>query len=149
VDSFADLAALKQRAPGGLVVAPHPYFPATSCLWGLLEDYEDVFDAVEVNAMFTESVNFNAPARRWAEARRKPLVGNGDIHRLRQMGTTYSLVDAPPNPDGICAAIKAGRVAVEATPLSWLTVGHIMADLALSSVRPHWTPHRTPSTDPA
>jgi predicted metal-dependent phosphoesterase TrpH len=136
VSSFEDLAALKQRVPRGLVVAPHPYFPARSCLWGLLDDHADLFDAVEVNAMFTEAVDFNAPARRWAHAREKALVGNGDIHRLSQLGTTYSLVNAEPNPNAICAAIKANRVQVEATPLSWLTAGRTMADLALSSVFP-------------
>lgn len=136
VASFADVAALKERNPNGLVVAPHPYFPAPSCLWGLLDDHEDLFDAVEVNAMFTEAVDFNAPARRWAQAHGKPQVGNGDIHRLSQLGTTYSLVDAAPAPDAICAAIKAGRVQVAATPLSWGTVVRVMGDLVLSSVFP-------------
>jgi len=136
VQTFADVAALKQREPNGLVVAPHPYFPARSCLWGLLDDHADLFDAVEVNAMFTDAVDFNAPSRRWAQARGKPLVGNGDIHRLSQLGTTYSLVDAAPDADAICAAIKAGRVTVEASPLSWLTVGRVMADLVLASVLP-------------
>ena len=116
VRSFADLASLKERQPRGLVVAPHPYFPALSCLWGLLDDHADVFDAVEVNAMFTEAVDFNAPARRWAQANGKALVGNGDVHRLSQLATTYSLVDAEPTADAICAAIAAGRVTVEATP---------------------------------
>ena len=139
VSSFAELADLKRRAPNGLVVAPHPYFPAPSCLWGLLDDFEDVFDAVEVNSVFTEAVDFNAPARRWAQARRVPLVGNGDIHRLSQ------LVEAPPDPDAICAAIKAGKVTVDATPLSWMTVWSLLADLALSSVRSHPTPERAPS----
>lgn len=145
VESFADLAALKRRAPRGLVVAPHPYFPAPSCLWGLLDDHADLFDAVEVNAMFTEAVDFNAPARRWAEARRVSLVGNGDVHRLSQLGTTYSLVDAPPYPDAICAAIAAGRVTVEATPLSWPTVARVMGDLVLTSVLPAPAPARAPS----
>jgi predicted metal-dependent phosphoesterase TrpH len=149
VQSFEDVAALKRRAPQGLVVAPHPYFPALSCLWGLIDDHADLFDAVEVNAMFTESVDFNAPARRWAQARGKALVGNGDVHRLSQLGTAYSLVDAAPDPDAICAAIKAGRVEVRATPLSWLTVGRLLADLMVSSVRPRGAPHRTPSADPA
>jgi len=149
VRSFADVAALKQREPNGLVVAPHPYFPARSCLWGLLDDYADVFDAVEVNATFTEALDFNAPARRWAQARGKPLVGNGDIHRLSQLGTTYSLVDAVPDPDAICAAIKAGRVTVDASPLSWLTVAAVMGDLVLSSVLPAPAPLRNPSADPA
>ena len=149
VASFTELADLKKRAPRGLVVAPHPYFPVLSSLWGLLDDYEDLFDAVEVNGMFTESVDFNAPARRWAQARRVPLVGNGDIHRLAQLGTTYSLVDASPYPDAICAAIAAGRVQVEARPHSWGTVGRLLADLVVSSVRPHSAPHGAPSADPA
>jgi predicted metal-dependent phosphoesterase TrpH len=149
VQSFEDVAALKRRVPQGLVVAPHPYFPALSCLWGLIDDHADLFDAVEVNAMFTESVDFNAPARRWAQARGKALVGNGDVHRLSQLGTTYSLVDAAPDPDAICAAIKAGRVEVRATPLSWLTVAGLIGDLALSSVWPVRGSLRHPSADPA
>jgi len=140
VRSFADLAALKERQPRGLVVAPHPYFPALSCLWGLLDDHASVFDAVEVNAMFTEAVDFNAPARRWAQANGKPLVGNGDVHRLSQLATTYSLVDAEPTADAICAAIAAGRVTVEASPLSWPTVGRLLTDLVVSSVLPGQAP---------
>jgi hypothetical protein len=130
-------------------VAPHPYFPLTNCLWGLLDDHADLFDAVEVNGMFTESVDFNAPARRWASAHGKALVGNGDIHRLMQLGTTYSLVDAAPEPDAICAAIKAGRVEVHASPHSWFTVARILGDLAFSSLRPVPASLRHPSTDPA
>jgi predicted metal-dependent phosphoesterase TrpH len=149
VQSFADLSALKEQEPRGLVVAPHPYFPAPSCLWGLLDDHEHLFDAVEVNAMFTEGLDFNAPARRWAQARGKPLVGNGDVHRLSQLGTTYSLVEAPPDPDAICAAIKAGQVSVEATPLTWPTVARLLGDLLLSSVRPSPAAFRNPSADPA
>ena len=151
VRSFTDLAALKRSQPGGLVVAPHPYFPAPSCLWGLLEDHEDLFDAVEVNGMFTESVDFNSPARRWARATGTPLVGNGDIHRLTQLGTTYSLVDAPvdADADAICAAIAAGKVDLVAHPHSWRTVGRLLSEIVLASVLPtDWTV-RTPSADAA
>src|SRR2546423_8744848 len=51
VRTFADLAALKRSVPG-VVVAPHPFFPATSCLWRDLDRHADLFDAVERNAMF-------------------------------------------------------------------------------------------------
>ena len=61
--------------------------------------------------MFTSSLNFNRRAERWAEVNNKPLVGNCDVHRLRQLGSTYSLVEAEPDPEAICAAIRAGRVA--------------------------------------
>ena len=36
-----------------------------------------LFDAAEINAMFTATVNFNRPAERWAARFGKPLVGNG------------------------------------------------------------------------
>lgn len=151
VHTFDELAELKRRQPQGLVVAPHPYFPLTSCLWGLLEDHADLFDAVEMNGMFTESVDFNSPARRWARANGKPLVGNGDVHRLEQLGTTYSMVDADARAgaDAICAAIAAGRVEVVARPHSWRTVGRLLSEILLASIlRTDW-PVRTPSTDPA
>ncbi len=149
VRSFADLAALKRGQPKGLVIAPHPYFPARSALWGLLEDHGDLFDAVEMNGMFTESVDFNSPARRWARANGKPMVGNGDVHRLTQLGTTFSLVDAEPNPDAICAAIAAGRVEVVARPHSWRTVGRLLSEIFLGNVLPAPSVVQTPSTDPA
>ncbi len=128
VESFEDVATLKCRE-NGLVVAPHAFFPGASCLRGLLDRHADLFDAVEYNAMFTRSVNFNRAAERWARARGKPMVGNGDVHRLAQLGSTYSLVDAAPTPDAICAAIKAGRVQVQAAPLPWSKVAAILREL--------------------
>ena len=53
VRSFDDLALLKRDEPGGLVVAPHPFFPTGSCLRGLINRYVDLFDAVELNAMYS------------------------------------------------------------------------------------------------
>jgi predicted metal-dependent phosphoesterase TrpH len=135
VGSFDDLRALKSREQG-LVIAPHPFFPAASALRGWTERHADVFDAVEYNAMFTASLNFNNAAARWAGAHRKPMVGAGDVHRLRQLGTTYSLVDAPRNADAICAAIREGRVQIEAVPISWPSAIGIMADLKIAEILP-------------
>src|SRR5437667_412488 len=94
-DVSQNLARLKRRE-SGLVVAPHPYFPSATCLWRYLDERPDLFDAVEYNAMFTAHVNFNRRAERWAARHGKPIVGNCDVHQLRQLGTTYSLVDAAP-----------------------------------------------------
>ena len=129
VRTFDDLAALRRRTPG-LVVAPHPFFPSRSCLWRDLTRHADLFDAVERNAMFTREVDFNRPAERWASEHGKPMVGNGDVHRLQQLGTTYSLVDAEKNPEAICQAISCGRVRVVSEPLSWSTVARVLASLA-------------------
>ena len=133
VRTFDDLARLKQRQPG-LVVAPHPFFPGPTCLGDRLERYASLFDAVERNAMFTASVDFNRRAELWATAHGKPIVGNCDVHRLRQLGTTYSLVDAEPHADSICAAIAAGRVHVESRPLSWTDVSRTLGSMLASDI---------------
>jgi len=129
VHSFQDLFRLKEREPAGLVIAPHPFFPHSSCLHRLMHRHGDLVDAVEYNGMFTKSVNFNRAAERWARQRQKPMVGNGDVHRLCQLGTTYSLVDAPPDADAICEAVAQGRVRVEAQPHSAVTTARLLADL--------------------
>jgi predicted metal-dependent phosphoesterase TrpH len=141
VRTFDDLARLRQRTRG-LVIAPHPFFPAPTCLWGDLERHHALFDAVEYNAMFTRWINFNDRAERWASLHGKPLVGNGDVHRLRQLGTTYSLVDAERDPDAICAAIAAGRVAVEKRPLNIVDAVGVMTSLTVHDVLSRFT-HRT------
>jgi len=135
IDSFDELARLRQRERG-LVIAPHPFFPAFSALRGALTRHAHLFDAVEWNGMFTRTLNFNVPGERWALRHGKPLVGNGDVHRLEQLGKTYSLVDAEPNPASICEAIAAGRVRVVATPHSTFTAARLMADLVASTFLP-------------
>jgi predicted metal-dependent phosphoesterase TrpH len=135
VRTFDDLAQLKRRQ-SGLVIAPHPFFPSSSALGRDLERHAELFDAVEYNAMFTAELNFNRRAERWAARHGKPVVGNGDIHRLYQLDTTYSLVDAEPDPQAICAAIAAGRVQVESRPLSWPVAVRIIASLVFRELVP-------------
>jgi predicted metal-dependent phosphoesterase TrpH len=136
VASFEELARLRAQEPG-LVVAPHAFFPPPAHALGRrLDRYAHLFDAVEYNAMYTSSLNFNEEAARWAQRHGKPLVGNGDIHRLDQLGTTYSLVDAPPDAHAICAAIAAGRVELVTRPLSWPAAIRIFGDMVISSLLP-------------
>lgn len=117
VKSFEDIGALKARHPRGLVIAPHAFYPIGSAMKGHVDRYAGLIDAIEVNSMFTAWLDFNGPAVRWARANGKPLVGNTDLHLLEQMGTTYTLVDAPAEADAICDAIRAGRVELRSNPL--------------------------------
>ena len=135
VRTFDDLARLRRRERG-LVIAPHPFFPALSCLRGRLDRHADLFDAVEWNAMFTRALNFNARAARWAAQHGKPMVANCDVHRLYQLGTCYSEVDAPADADAVCDAIRRGHVRMTTDPLSVTTAAWTMADLVLGHVRP-------------
>jgi predicted metal-dependent phosphoesterase TrpH len=132
VRTFRDLARLKSRQRG-LVIAPHPFFPGSVCLRSDLERYANLFDAVERNAMFTRGVDFNRRAERWAARHGKPVVGNCDVHRLWQLGTTYSLVDAPREADAICEAIAEGRVQVESRPLAWTEAARVMSAMLCGS----------------
>jgi predicted metal-dependent phosphoesterase TrpH len=132
VDTFADLAELRRRERG-LVIAPHAFFPASSCLGReLMDRHADLFDVVEYNAMFAAGANFNRAAERWARLHGRPLVGNGDVYRLQQLGSTYSLVDAPAEPDAICEAIRAGRLQIKARPLPWPTTISLLSQLLIA-----------------
>jgi predicted metal-dependent phosphoesterase TrpH len=148
VTTFEALGRLKARS-NGIVVAPHPFFPARSCLHGYLNRHADLFDAVEVNAFHTRTIDFNRRAVRWAAAHGKPLVGNGDVHRLAQLGTTYSLIDAEPDADAICEAIRKGRVEVRSAPISLArAIGHLGAIVLAEFRRPLRIPPERPAGAP-
>ena len=134
VRGFDDVARLRARYPHGLVVAPHAFYPTPSALGSRLTPNAAIVDAVEVNAMYTRLVDFNARAVDWARAHGKPLVGNTDLHLLEQMGTTYSIVDAAPEADAICDAIRGGRVTVHASPLSTLRAGQLFTRMCWGGV---------------
>jgi predicted metal-dependent phosphoesterase TrpH len=142
VRTLDELARLKART-GGLVIAPHPYFPVVHCLRGKLDAHPDVFDAVEWSYFWTRAINFNARAARWAQAHGKPLVGNSDLHDLRQMGRTCSLIDAPPDASAICDAIRQGRVTVQTTPAPVFELVEMVARMTVLQHR------RRPAMSPA
>jgi predicted metal-dependent phosphoesterase TrpH len=137
VGSFEDLARLLARE-SGLVIAPHPFFPVGPVLGKALDDHARLFDAVEWNAMFTRSVNFNRRAERWAARHGKPMVANGDVHRLYQLGTSYTLVDAARDPQAICDAVRAGRTRLEVSPLSALQAARTLCDMFGTDLAARW-----------
>lgn len=128
IQSFEELSRLKARS-GGLVIAPHPFFPGPSCLGGLMDRHADLFDAVEWSYFWTPRANFNSRARSWAAAHGKPLVGNSDLHDLRQLGRTYSWVDAEPDPAAILEAVRAGRVRMQTEPVRALELARVLTGM--------------------
>ncbi|HEY7497469.1 MAG TPA: PHP domain-containing protein [Vicinamibacterales bacterium] len=135
VRGFDDVASLKSTHAHGLVVAPHPFYPTPSALGRLADRNAALIDAVEINAMYTRYLDFNRRAIRWAHAHGKPLVGNTDLHLLAQMGTTYSLVDAAPNADAVCDAIRAGRVSVRTEPLSTVSAATLFTAMCWGGLK--------------
>jgi len=136
VRRFEDVPRLKAAHPRGLVVVPHAFYPVGSAMHARLDTHASWVDAVEVNAMYTRYLNFNGRAIAWARTHHKPLVGNTDLHVLAQMGTTFTLVDAEPDPDAICEAVRAGRTDVRTTPLPTAKAGWLFAQMVLGGLLP-------------
>jgi predicted metal-dependent phosphoesterase TrpH len=128
VSTFADLARLKSRG-NGLVVAAHPFFPHRACLRSMLNLHADLFDAVEWSYFWTRGLNFNARAASWAGAHGKPVVGNSDLHDLRQLGRTCSYVYAERDADAICSAIRSGLVTVQTSPVPPLELAQVLTGM--------------------
>lgn len=138
VGSFEELRALKRRF-GGLVIAPHAFYPDRSCLRGLMDRHADLFDAVEFTWFYTPRTRyFNQRAVEWARVHDRPVVGNGDVHRLSQLGRTYSLVDAEPTPGSICEAIRAGRVTLVTQPIGPMEAAAYASSLFAASFTKSW-----------
>lgn len=152
VRTMDDVARVKRRYDG-LVIAPHPFFPDRTCLRGELAAHADLFDAVEWSYFWTRGVNFNRPAARWARAHGKPLVGNSDLHDLRQLGRTCSLVDSVSRePAAICDAVRRGRVTLQTEPVPVLELVDVFARMILrprkKTVEPQPLAWRNPSNRP-
>jgi predicted metal-dependent phosphoesterase TrpH len=116
LDTFDKIRA--RRRVDTLVVAPHSFFPALSCLWGLLEHNLDLFDAIEISGFYTAELNFNGRAAKVAARHGIPMVGNGDVHMLWQLNKTYTWIDSEPGVLPVLQAIREGRVRVESAPLT-------------------------------
>ena len=138
IQSFDELQTAKKRS-NGIVIAPHPYYPLSCCLHDVLDQYPALFDAVELNAFYTTTIDFNRAAVRWAESHGKPMVGNSDAHRLRQLGTTFSLVDSERGRDAVCDAVRRGRVSVRTQPLTLAGCAAVFAPMVLGDLRRLWS----------
>lgn len=111
--TWADFETVKRhKRPNQLVVAPHPFFPMPTSLGAKLARHRHLFDAIEYHGFYTRQVNFNRAAADAAKKYGLPLVGNSDVHRLYQMGCTYTLVYAEKNAGAVIEAIRRGQVQV-------------------------------------
>jgi predicted metal-dependent phosphoesterase TrpH len=117
--SFDQLRELRRLNPAILTVAPHPFYPSSTCLGHRLFLHRDCFDAIEYCHFYTRWVNFNEKAVEAARELHKPLVGTSDIHFLAQVGKTTSMVEVGEKTfAAVSAAIKAGQLELQTNPLS-------------------------------
>jgi predicted metal-dependent phosphoesterase TrpH len=117
--TFDELRALRRQNPMILTVAPHPFYPSSSCLRQRLFLHQDCFDAIEYCHFYTRWLNFNNRAVEAAHQLNKPLIGTSDVHFLSQVGKTTSTVTVSEKTfDALSVAIKAGQLELQTKPLS-------------------------------
>ncbi len=116
LNTLAKIRALAREDT--LVIAPHPYFPSRLCLGNWLQKNADIFDAVEFSGFYLPGIDFNRRGRRLAREQCKPLVGNGDVHMLWQLGRTFTWIYSEPAVVPILTAVKEGKVRLESSPLA-------------------------------
>ncbi|HBQ20919.1 MAG: hypothetical protein A2Z91_08700 [Deltaproteobacteria bacterium GWA2_38_16] len=108
---FKKIEDLKNiHTPQVLIIAAHPFFPASTTLKQKLIDHIDVFDAVEYCHFYLNWINFNRKAVRISKQYEKPLVGTSDAHTLAQMNHTYTMVEAGKTSSAVVEAIKKGKI---------------------------------------
>ena len=119
-DNLNTLEKIRARSrEDTLVIAPHPFFPGRSCLGGLLENNLGMFDAIECSGFQVPGLNFNRRGLKLSTRTQKPVVGNGDVHYLWQLGRTFTWIYSEPDMASIFNAIRRGEVRVEQSNLSW------------------------------
>ena len=119
-DNLNTLQKIRARSrEDTIVIAPHAFFPGRTCLGSLLERNLDLFDAIECSGFHVRGLNFNRRGIDLAARACKPLVGNGDVHHLWQLGRTYTWIYTEPDTLSIINAVKQGFVRMETSPISW------------------------------
>ncbi len=120
IKTFQDLKELKQKHPELFVIAPHPFHYFPNCLKQNIQKYPDLFDAWEFSFFYTNWFNPNKKTAKLAKRYNKQLVGNSDVHFLKDLGRTYTLIESSPDKNEIFRAISDGKTNIITTPLTTL-----------------------------
>lgn len=118
-----DLAKIKNEE--NLIIAPHPFFPTSKSLKSDLLSHLVYFDAIEFCFYYNHFINRNKKAVIVANQHKIPLVGASDCHNIRQLGTSYTLVEAEKELLSIIEAIKKGKTEIRTTPISLIAMSRI------------------------
>ncbi|MBS3123789.1 PHP domain-containing protein [Candidatus Woesearchaeota archaeon] len=125
INTLDNLREVKEKHPRMLVIAAHPFHFLSTCHGENVLKYQSLFDAWEYSYFYTSLINPNRKTERWAKKLGKPLVGNSDVHELKYLGRTYSLIEVKANSfeevkaETIFQAIKNGKVKIVTKPVSW------------------------------
>jgi len=115
IRNLKDLEKIKDKA---LIIAPHPFYPRHYSLGKKLVNNIDLFHAIEFSFFYPKHFNLpNNKAKTMAKKYNKPLIGTSDVHDLRVLDCTYTLVDSKKDTTSFIAAVKKNKVQIVTAPL--------------------------------
>ncbi len=160
INTFKDLHTARQKNKNLFTIAAHPPYFGASCLGNKIYQFPELFDAWEHSFLHTTFYNPNKKMLEKAKQMQKPVVGNSDVHFLKDLGRTYTLIDLEKNnlekvgisfekraadtenkhlnESDIFLAIKENKVKLVTQPLSCLEFLRIIGRAFWSGLRHKW-----------
>tara|TARA_Y100000310_G_C20548308_1_gene746726 strand:- start:133 stop:846 length:714 start_codon:yes stop_codon:yes gene_type:complete len=108
---------IKEKYPF-LVIAAHPFFYGPSCLKKIIIRHLDLFDAWEYSFFYTKLFNPNHKMIKLSKEYFKPIIGNADVHKVKDLSRTYSMINSEKDIRSIFEAIRNQQVELKTHPLS-------------------------------
>ena len=117
IKTFAELAAYRTHHTEAVVIAPHPYFYGNFSLHTKLEQYINLFDAIEHSWFYSRHMNRNLRAIEVARRHHLPLIATSDTHFFDFMQDNYSVINATEKSEGaVLNAVKTGSFSIYTRP---------------------------------
>ena len=118
INNLNDLIKYKANNKDCLIIAPHPFYFFHSIGFKIIKNI-DLFDAWEYSYFNTKFFNIpNKLVMYLSKKYCKPVLGNSDVHNIKFLGKTYSIIDAKKNIKSIFKAIKENKIKIVSKPLS-------------------------------
>lgn len=118
VSTFQELEQLERG--NSFIVAPHPFYPDSTCLGRDLEPHIGLFNAIEYCCFYFPGANFNRRAAKIAKQYGLPLIGTTDAHTLPMNDSTVTWIEAEEKTiQGVLDALHKGHFSIETHFRPW------------------------------
>lgn len=123
VQTFSDLKSYRVSHPEMLLIAAHPNFGLGESL-GMerLEQYWDLFDAVENSWFYTTNFNLNTKVQNYCQAKNKPYIATADLHNFNFfcLNTDYAILEIDElTVSAVVRAVRIGNFTNVSAPKEW------------------------------
>lgn len=137
IKNIDDLIAYKRGHPDCFVIAPHPNYKTKSLGLSLVENYADLFDAIEHSWFYSKKANPNIATADLAKKIKKPLIATADLHRLEYLNCSYAVIDCVSlDASSVFEAIRRGKFENFSQPQSgWAMIIYFWSLMFASPLR--------------